>query len=82
MMQLDMKGMVAAYCVSPKGQEAIRDFLSTPEGKKTLDTYLSSPEGQEMARFVLDRALEGTTLSEEVKSSVLAAVAEKKNLRQ
>lgn len=82
MVQLDMKGMIAAYCVSPQGQEAIRNFLSTPEGKKTLDNYLSSPEGQEMARFVLDRALEGTNLSRDIRAQVLAAVAEKKNVTQ
>jgi hypothetical protein len=79
MVALDMKGMIAAYCVSPKGQDAIRNFLSTPEGKMTLDNYLSSPEGQEMARFVLNRALEGTNLSEDVKAKVLAALEEKKN---
>jgi hypothetical protein len=80
MVQLDsMKGIIAGYIASPKGQEAIRNYLSSPEGKKTLDTYLSTPEGQDMAKLVLVRALEGTTLSADVRAQVLAAFAEKKN---
>jgi hypothetical protein len=73
-----MQGMIAGYIASPQGQEAIRCYLSSPEGKKTMDTYLSTPEGQEMAILILSRALEGTTLSAEVRAQVLAAIAEKK----
>lgn len=79
MVQLDcMQGMIAGYIASPRGQEMIRNYLLSPEGKKTLDMYLSTPQGQEMARLVLSRALEGTTLSEDVRARVLAAVEEKK----
>jgi len=80
MVQLDsMKGIIAGYIASPRGQEAIRDYLSSPEGKKTMDTYLSTPEGQQIAQLVVSRALEGTNLSADVREQVLAAVAEKKN---
>lgn len=79
MVHLDcMKGMIAGYIASPKGQETIRNYLVSPEGKKTLDTYLSTPQGQEMARLILSRALEGTNLSEDIRVKVLAAVEEKK----
>ena len=79
MVQLDcMQGMIAGYVASPKGQETIRNYLSSPEGKITMETYLSTPEGQEMARLVLSRVLEGTTLSADVRAQVLAAVEEKK----
>lgn len=73
-----MQGMIASYIASPNGQEAIRSYLSSPEGKKTLDAYLSKPEGQEMAKLILARALEGTNLSEEIRATVLAAIADKK----
>jgi hypothetical protein len=63
---------------SPKGQEAIRNYLASPEGQKTLDTFLSTPEGQETAELVLCRALEGTNLSADVRAMVLGALAEKK----
>jgi hypothetical protein len=79
MVKLDyMQAMVAGYITSPRGQAAIRNYLSSPDGKKTLDTYLSTPEGQQMARLVLSRVLEGTTLSADVREQVLAAVEEKK----
>lgn len=73
-----MQGMIARYIASPQGQETIRDYLSSPEGKKTLDAYLSTSDGQEMAMLILSRALEGTTLSAEVRAQVLTAIAEKK----
>jgi hypothetical protein len=79
MVQLNgMQGMIAGYITSPGGQETIRNYLSSPEGKKTLDDYLAKPEGQEMAKLILTRALEGTNLSEEIKATVLAAIAGKK----
>ena len=81
MVKLDcMQGMIAGYVASPKGQAAIRNYLSSPEGKKTFNSYLSTPEGQEMALLVLSRALEGTTLSAEVRAMVLAAIEEKMSL--
>ena len=73
-----MQGMIAGYIASPKGQEAIRNYLSSPEGKKTMDTYLSTPEGQDMAKLILSRALEGTNISAEVKTQILAALEGKK----
>ena len=80
MVQFDwMKGMIAGYAASPKGQEAIRQYLASAEGKKTLDTYLSTPEGQVMARLVLSRALEGTNLPADVREKVLGAIEEKHN---
>ena len=79
MVQLNgMQGMIASYIASPQGQETIRNYLSSPEGKKTLDDYLAKPEGQEMAKLILTRTLEGTNLSEEIKATVLAAIAGKK----
>ena len=83
MVQLDcMQGMIAGYVSSPKGQEAIRKYLSSPEGKKTIDAYLATPEGQEMAGWVLSRALEGLELSAEARAEVSAALeAKKKTLR-
>ncbi len=79
MVQLDcMQGMIAGYVASPRGQAVIRNYLSSPEGKKAFDTYLSTPEGQEMARLILSRALEGTTLSADVRATVLAAIEEKR----
>ena len=73
-----MKGIIAAYIASPKGQETIRNYLSSPEGQKTLDNYLATPEGQEMARLVLCRALDGTNVSSEVRDQILRAMEEKK----
>jgi hypothetical protein len=79
MVKLDsMQGLIAGYVTSPKGQAAIRNYLTSPEGKKTLDAYLSTPDGQEMARLVLSRVLEGTTLSADARAQVFAAVEEKK----
>lgn len=81
MVELDcMKGMIAGYIASPKGQEALRNYLASPEGKETLDAYLSTPGGQEMAKLVLCRALEGTNLSPDIRAQVLAAVEEKKRV--
>ncbi len=71
--------MIAGYAASPKGQEAIRQYLMSAEGKKTLEQYLSTREGQAMARLVLSRALEGTTLPSDVKEKVLEAIEEKHN---
>lgn len=80
MVQLDsMKGIIAGYIASPKGQGVIQNYLSSPEGKMTIDTYLATPEGQQMAQLVLVRALDGTNISADVRAQVLAAIAEKKN---
>ncbi len=73
-----MQGMIAGYLASPKGQETIRNYLCSPEGKKTLDTYLATPQGQEMAKLVLTRALEGTSVSEDLRNQIFAAVEQKK----
>lgn len=78
MVQLDcMQGMIAGYCASPGGQEAIRKYLSTPEGQKTIDTFLATPGGQAMGRLILLRALDGLDLPATVKAEIRTALSDK-----
>ena len=79
MVHLDwIHGMIAAYVASPKGQEAMQNFLSSPEGQKAIDAYLATPEGQRMACLLLGRALDALDLPAEVKAEIRRSLDAKK----
>jgi hypothetical protein len=72
-----IQGMVAAYLISPGGQETMKNFLSSPQGKEAIDAYLSTPAGQDMARLLLVRALDSLDIADSVKDQIRTALAEK-----
>jgi hypothetical protein len=72
-----IQGMVAAYLISPGGQETMKNFLSSPQGKDAIDAYLSTPAGQDMARLLLLWALDSLDISASIKDQIRAALAEK-----
>jgi len=84
-----MKGMVAKYLATPRGQEMIHRYLSSPEGQEMIHRYLSSPEGQEMirdylatpdgqrtAQLLLPHMLDALNLPEDVKEKIRIAILE------
>jgi len=73
-MALDpMKGMIASYLASPKGQEAIQNYLSSPEGKKAICDYIQTPQGKQTVQEILPCIVETLRLSPEARKIVCAS---------
>ncbi len=69
-----MQGMITCYLASPKGQQAVRDYLTSSDGQAAVDAYLATPGGQQMARLLLARSLDGLDLPGDVKDLVKQAL--------
>ena len=78
MVSLDpMKGMIAQYLATPRGQEMIHGYLSSPEGQASIRDYLATPDGQRTAQLLIPHMLDGLNLPEDVKEKIRIAISEK-----
>ena len=73
-----MKGMIASYLASPKGQETIRNYLSSPEGQKVICDYITTPQGNTTLQQILPCILDNLHLSPETRETVMKDIAKNK----
>jgi hypothetical protein len=74
-MALDpMKGMIASYLASPKGQETVKNYLASPEGKRAICEYLNTPAGKETVRELLPCIIDALPLTPEGRAAIAACV--------
>ena len=79
MVSLDpMKGMIAQYLATPRGQEMIHGYLSSPEGQASIREYLTTPAGKQTTQLLLPHMLDGLNLPEDVKVKIRIAVSGRK----
>jgi len=73
-----MKGMIAQYLATPRGQEMIHGYLSSPEGQASIREYLTTPAGKQTTQLLLPHMLDSLNLPEDVKVKIRIAVSERK----
>ena len=73
-----MKGMIAQYLATPRGQDMIHGYLSSMEGQASIREYLITPAGKQTRLLLLPHMLDGLNLPEDVKVKIRIAISERK----
>lgn len=74
-MALDpMKGMIASYLASPKGQETLNAYLSSPEGQKAICEYVATRKGSETMKKILPHLLACVLFTPDERESLVRSI--------